>query len=79
VACTFEAYLNGNLKIPGQEIEYRIKDAVIVAYENENPALEDLSQGRGVNWFVMTLLPKASAAGPTRSNSGRAGTVCLRL
>ena len=63
VACTFEAYLNGNLKIPGQEIEYRIKDAVIVAYENENPALEDLSQGDGVKLdAVMTLLPKARTA-----------------
>lgn len=63
VACTFEAYLNGSLKIPGQEIEYRIKDAQIVAYENEDPAIEDLSLGDGVELdAVMTILPKARAA-----------------
>jgi polar amino acid transport system substrate-binding protein len=63
VACTFEAYLNGNLKIPGQEIEYRITDARIVAYENEDPAIEDLALGDGVKLdAVMTLLPKARTA-----------------
>lgn len=63
VACTFEAYLNGTLKIPGADIEYRIKDAQIVAYENEDPAIEDLSLGDGVELdAVMTILPKARAA-----------------
>ena len=63
VACTFEAYLNGTLKMPGQEIIYRIKDAKIIAYENEDPAIEDLSRGDGVVLdAVMTILPKAQAA-----------------
>lgn len=63
VACTFEAYLNGTLKIPGQELEYRIKNAQIVAYENEDPAIDDLSLGDGVQLdAVMTILPKARAA-----------------
>lgn len=63
VACTFEAYLTGTLKIPGQDIEYRIKDPQMVAYENEDPAIEDLSQGDGVELdAVMTILPKAQAA-----------------
>jgi polar amino acid transport system substrate-binding protein len=63
VACTFEAYLNGTLKIPGEELDYRIKDAHIVAYENEDPAIEDLSLGDGVELdAVMTILPKARAA-----------------
>lgn len=63
VACTFEAYLNGTLKIPGQEIEYRIRNAQIVAYENEDPAIEDLSLGDGLELdAVMTILPKARSA-----------------
>lgn len=63
VACTFEAYLNGTLKLPGEDIEYRIRDAQIVAYENEDPAIEDLSLGDGVKLdAVMTLLPKARSA-----------------
>lgn len=63
VACTFESYLNGTLQVPGQEIEYRIHDARVVAYENEDPAIEDLSLGDGVRLdAVMTILPKAHAA-----------------
>ena len=63
VACTFETYLTGTLKMPGEEIQYRIKDAQIVAYENEDPAIEDLSLGDGVELdAVMTILPKARAA-----------------
>ena len=61
--CIFESYLNGDLKLPGQEINYRIKNAHIVAYENEEPAINDLSLGDGVELdAVMTILPKASAA-----------------
>jgi len=61
--CTFESYLLGTLQIPGQEIEYRIQNAQIVAYENEDPAIEDLSLGDGVQLdAVMTILPKALAA-----------------
>jgi polar amino acid transport system substrate-binding protein len=63
VACTFESYLNGTLKLPGENIEYRIQDAQVVAYENEDPAIEDLSLGDGVKLdAVMTLLPKARSA-----------------
>jgi polar amino acid transport system substrate-binding protein len=63
VACTFEDYLNGSLKIPGEKIEYRIHDAQVVAYENEDPAIEDLSLGDGVALdAVITILPKARAA-----------------
>lgn len=63
VGCTFEAYLNGTLSLPGEDVEYRIKDAQIVAYENEDPAIDDLSLGDGVELdAVMTLLPKARRA-----------------
>jgi ABC-type amino acid transport substrate-binding protein len=61
--CTFESYLLGTLRIPGQKIEYRIQNAQIVAYENEDPAIEDLSAGDGVQLdAVITILPKALAA-----------------
>jgi len=45
--CTYENYLNGTLKMPG-DIVFRIKDAEIVAYDNEVPAVENLSEGDGV-------------------------------
>lgn len=61
--CTFEDYLKGTLKFPGEAIVYRIKDAHIVAYENEDPAIQALSLGDGVELdAVMTILPKARAA-----------------
>ena len=61
--CTFESYLLGTLQIPGQKIEYRIQNAQIVAYENEDPAIDDLSLGDGIKLdAVLTILPKALAA-----------------
>jgi len=60
VGCTFEAYLKGMLQLPSQSIEYRIKEAQIVAYENEDPAISDLSEGDGVKLdAVITILPVA--------------------
>jgi polar amino acid transport system substrate-binding protein len=61
--CTFEEYLQGTLQIPGEKVEYRIRNPQIVAYENEDPAIEALSLGDGVKLdAVMTILPKALAA-----------------
>ncbi|MEP7134662.1 MAG: transporter substrate-binding domain-containing protein [Chloroflexota bacterium] len=63
VGCTFEAYLKGTLTIPGEQIAYRIHDAKIVGYENEEPAIEDLSAGDGVKLdAVLTILPLAKQA-----------------
>jgi polar amino acid transport system substrate-binding protein len=63
VGCTFESYLKGTLQLPGQEIQYRIQDAQIVGYENEAPAIEDLSLGDGVALdAVITILPVARRA-----------------
>lgn len=63
VGCTFEAYLKGTLQIPGQQIEYRIQNAQIVGYENEEPAIADLSAGDGVELdAVITMLPIAKQA-----------------
>jgi polar amino acid transport system substrate-binding protein len=61
--CTFEDYLRGTLQIPGQTIEYRIRDAKPIAFESEDPAIRALSEGDGVELdAVMTILPKARAA-----------------
>lgn len=63
VGCIFEQYLNDDLKLPGQEITYRIRNAQVAAYENEEPAIYDLSLGDGAELdAVMTILPKARAA-----------------
>jgi len=63
VGCTFEAYLKGTLQIPGQKIEYRIHDPQIIAYENEEPAIEDLSEGDGIKLdALITILPVAKKA-----------------
>jgi len=68
VGCTFEAYLKGTLQIPGEQIEYRIKNARIVGYENEEPAIADLAAGDGVILdAVITILPLARQA----INSGK--------
>lgn len=63
VGCTFEAYLKGTLQIPGEALNYQIQNAEIVAYENEEPAIEDLSVGDGVKLdAVLTILPLAQEA-----------------
>ena len=63
VGCTFEAYLKGNLQIPGEKLEYRIRNALVTAYENEAPAIDDLSAGDGVKLdAVMTIYPVAKQA-----------------
>jgi polar amino acid transport system substrate-binding protein len=46
--CTYDAYLQGTLVIPGTEIDFVIKDPVIVGYDVDLPALEDLALGDGV-------------------------------
>jgi len=63
VGCTFEAYLKGTLQLPGDTIEYRIQNAHVIGYENEEPAIRDLSEGDGVKLdAVITIFPKAKQA-----------------
>ncbi len=63
VGCTFESYLKGTLQIPGEKIEFRIRNAQAVGYENEEPAIDDLSAGDGVKLdAVLTILPLAKRA-----------------
>lgn len=59
-SCTFEAYLQSTLQLPGETIEYHVQNAEIIAYENEDPAIDDLSLGDGDRLdAVITILPKA--------------------
>ncbi len=46
--CTYEAYLQGTLVIPGTEVDFVIEDPIIVGYDVDLPALEDLALGDGV-------------------------------
>jgi len=46
--CILERYLEGTLDLPGQKIDFSIKNATVVAYENEAVALSDLALGDGV-------------------------------
>jgi polar amino acid transport system substrate-binding protein len=56
--CTYEFYLQGSLLIPGENIKFDIKDADIVGYDTEIPALQDLALGDGVRLdAVLTGVP----------------------
>jgi polar amino acid transport system substrate-binding protein len=58
--CTFESYLRGTLTLPNQPLKFRIQNPRIIAYQNEDPAIEDLSLGDGTKLdAVITILPKA--------------------
>ena len=61
--CTFESYLRGTLMLPGQTLQFRIQHPRIIAYQNEDPAIEHLSRGDGIELdAVITILPKALEA-----------------
>ena len=56
--CTYESFLNGSLVIPGETINFVIKNAVIKTYDTDTTALEDLSLGDGVRLdAVLTAQP----------------------
>ena len=45
--CTFEQYLQGSLDLPGQKIDFAVRNTSIVAYDIEPSALADLALGDG--------------------------------
>ncbi len=56
--CTYEAYLDGSLAIPGETINFVVTDAEIMGYDTDTPALQDLALGDGVRLdAVLTALP----------------------
>ncbi len=56
--CTYEAYIDGSLSIPGETIDFVVTDAEFAGYDTDVPALEDLALGDGVRLdAVLTALP----------------------
>jgi len=61
--CTYENYLNGSLVIPGETINFIIKNAVTKTYDTDSTALEDLSLGDGARLdAVLTAQPTGQEA-----------------
>lgn len=56
--CTYESYLDGSLAIPGETIDFVVKDVQFMGYDTDTPALQDLALGDGVRLDgVLTALP----------------------
>jgi polar amino acid transport system substrate-binding protein len=61
--CTYENYLNGSLVIPGETINFVIKNATTKSYDTDSTALEDLSLGDGARLdAVLTAQPTGQEA-----------------
>jgi polar amino acid transport system substrate-binding protein len=62
-SCTYENYLNGSLVIPGETIDFQIKNADIKTYDTDSTALEDLALGDGARLdAVLTAQPTGQQA-----------------
>jgi len=46
-SCSYEAYLDGSLRVPGQPLEFVVEDAIITGYGTDAMALHDLTLGDG--------------------------------
>lgn len=57
--CTYQLYLDGTLNLPGQMIDFKVKNAEVVEYATEALALQELAWGDGVK------LDAALVASPT--------------
>ena len=54
--CTYESYLDGTLQIPGENIEFVVKDTPANGYETDLLALQDLALGDGI--ALLGLVPR---------------------
>jgi polar amino acid transport system substrate-binding protein len=60
--CTYESYLDGSLVIPGEKIDFLIKDPQFKGYDTDTSALQDLALGDGVRLdAVLTAEPTGQA------------------
>ncbi len=60
--CTYESYLDGSLVIPGEKIDYLIKDPQFKGYDTDTSALQDLALGDGTRLdAVLTAEPTGQA------------------
>jgi len=61
--CTYEAYLEQSLNIPGYEIDFVIDDASVKAYDTDTSAIADLELGDGTRLdAVISALPTLEGA-----------------
>jgi polar amino acid transport system substrate-binding protein len=61
--CTYDFFLAGTLQIPGETMNYVVKDAVFTGYETDLNALQDLALGDGVRLdAVLTAQPTGAGA-----------------
>jgi polar amino acid transport system substrate-binding protein len=61
--CTYEAYLEQSLNIPGYEIDFVIDDANVKAYNTDTSAIADLELGDGTRLdAVISALPTLEGA-----------------
>jgi len=60
---TYDSYLAGTLKIPGESIDVAVKDPIFTGYETDVFALQDLALGDGVRLdAVLTAQPTGAGA-----------------
>ncbi len=60
--CTYESYLDGSLVIPGEKIDFLIKNPQFKGYDTDTSALQDLALGDGVRLdAVLTAEPTGQA------------------
>lgn len=61
--CTYDFFLAGTLQIPGETMNYVVKNAVFTGYETDLNALQDLALGDGVRLdAVLTAQPTGAGA-----------------
>jgi polar amino acid transport system substrate-binding protein len=61
--CTYDAFLAGTLQIPGETINYVVRNAQFIGYETDINALQDLALGDGVRLdAVLTAQPTGAGA-----------------
>jgi polar amino acid transport system substrate-binding protein len=60
--CAYEDYLRGVLNIPGEKIDYEIKNAQVVGYDTDTSALADLAEGDGVRLDAVLTDPDTGAS-----------------
>ena len=61
--CTYEAFVNGTLNIPGYSFDFVIDDATVQGYDTDSTAIQDLTLGDGARLdAVMSATPTLQGA-----------------
>jgi polar amino acid transport system substrate-binding protein len=61
--CSYQSYLEKDLNIPGESVDYIVDDAQIQTYNTDSTAIQDLALGDGVRLdAVMSALPTLEGA-----------------